>query len=77
MKELLKDLSLEEMESLKGGTTAGTFVQVPIGDGSGGKPGGYNAAQCAYFLSLCLSGAGDTYGCGSTKFNCDLYKSGC
>lgn len=69
MKELMKELSVEEMGELKGGN----FTE---NDGGNAGSGGYSSAQCAYFLSLCMTGAAQ-FGCGDTRFNCKLYNSGC
>ncbi|MHA7138153.1 sublancin family glycopeptide [Rossellomorea arthrocnemi] len=77
MKELMKDLCLEELETIEGGAGYSTNAVAGPPTGGGSGDGGIGAAQCAYFWSLCFSGASDTYGCGSTYQNCKYYEEYC
>ncbi|WP_159314820.1 sublancin family glycopeptide [Mammaliicoccus sciuri] len=78
MNELMRELSAEEMEKfIGGGDTMTRSVQGPPSGGPGGKKGGFNAAQCAYWFGLCATAASDQWGCGSTYENCNYYRKYC
>ncbi|MFB6587361.1 sublancin family glycopeptide [Bacillus thuringiensis] len=80
MKELIKELNLEELETFEGGHDGVNYMNQHDGGGAGGGSG-IGTAQCAYFKALCYSGGsewlGGYGGCGSTQNNCELARKYC
>ncbi|MEO2211270.1 sublancin family glycopeptide [Paenibacillus amylolyticus] len=80
MKELMRELNMEELDLFEGGN--GAAVGGVVGNGSGnGNGNGIGAAQCAYFWTLCVTAASENLGshggCGSTAANCKYYHDFC
>lgn len=76
MKELMKELKIEELEKYEGGKDSVNYMHEHDGGGAGGGSG-IGAGQCAYFWTLCVSTASDRWGCGSTQANCEYFKKYC
>jgi sublancin family glycopeptide len=81
MKDLIKELNLEELETFEGGYDGVNYSNAND-DKTGGGSGGIGTAQCAYFKALCYySGGAETWGswggCGSTQNNCELARKYC
>jgi len=77
MKELMRELDLNELDLFEGGDNqAGAGV-----GGNSGSGNGIGAAQCAYFWTLCVTAASENLGshggCGSTAANCEYYRKYC
>ncbi|WP_347386306.1 sublancin family glycopeptide [Paenibacillus polymyxa] len=73
MKELMRELDLNELDLFEGGDNqAGAGV-----GGNSGSGNGIGAAQCAYFWTLCASTASERWGCGSTAANCEYFRKYC
>ncbi|MGE7868004.1 sublancin family glycopeptide [Bacillus paramycoides] len=76
MKELMKELKIEELEKYEGGSDSVNYMNQHDGGGAGGGSG-IGVGQCAYFWTLCASTASERWGCGSTQANCEYFKKYC
>jgi sublancin family glycopeptide len=74
LKELVKELSFEELENFVGGAGAVTRAIEGPPTGGGGGGGGIGAAQCLAFWAACTN---VFKGCGQGAHACDLYEEYC